>query len=96
MRFSPLDYELHTILLKRPVSNFETLLGKSIKVGICSWNSASLRRVAQKNAQIWYPKSLETIGMGSFQCFCSTNFSVFSFENIVLIKVYAVFNSTPL
>jgi len=29
------------------MSNFETLLGKSMKVGICSWNSASLRRVAQ-------------------------------------------------
>lgn len=78
------------------MSNFETLLGKSMKVGICSWNSASLRGVAQKNAQIWYPKSLETIDMGSFQCFCSMNFSVFSFENIVPIKVYAVFNAVPL
>lgn len=37
---------------KRPVSNVETLIGKNMKVGmIGSWNSASLRRVAQNGSE---------------------------------------------
>lgn len=85
------------------MSDFETLLGKSMKVGmICSWKSASLRRMAQNCLRMaqempkYGTKNFFELILSFLRCFRSMNFSTLGFEYIVLIKVSAVFNAVPL